>query len=155
VEDIRDTRPWFWALIALLLAVAVVGLVLAISAKNSSVDEKKVVQDATAQVKEELSGLNGALKAANEFQTEENRAAARDRARIKRAVAAAVAGAKGKLHKLNARVASLESQASEGQAETAKLRKRVATLAEAQEAQAEEIVTIRRRLSKLLGNGGT
>ena len=46
MDDIRDTRPWFWILILAVLAVAVVGLVIAISANNSSVDEKKVVDEA-------------------------------------------------------------------------------------------------------------
>lgn len=154
MEDIRDTRPWFWVLIAIVFAVAAAGLALAISAKNSSVDEKKVVNEATAQIKEELSGLNGALKTVNEFQQESDKLAAQDRARIKRATAVAVAGTDKRLHKLNAKVASVEGQVSEVQGENAKLKKRVAKLGEIQEAILEEVVTINRRIRNLNGTGG-
>jgi chromosome segregation ATPase len=154
MEDIRDTRPWFWILIAIVLAVGVAALAIAISAKNSSVDEKKVVNDATAAVKEELSGLNGALKTANEFQEESDKLAAQDRARIKRATAKAVAGTNRRLHGLGARVASLEGQVSEVQGENAKLKKRVAKLGEVQEAILEEVVTINRRVRNLNASGG-
>ena len=97
MEDIRDTRPWFWILIVGVLAVAVVALVLAISANNESVDEKKVVNDAVAQVREEVAGLNGAIEAANEFQEESDKLAARDRKRMKHEVNAAVAGGETQL----------------------------------------------------------
>jgi hypothetical protein len=40
VDDIRSTRPWFWILVAALAAVAIVDLVIAISANNESVDQK-------------------------------------------------------------------------------------------------------------------
>jgi chromosome segregation ATPase len=154
MDDIRDTRPWFWILVLVLFGVALAGLLVAISAKNSSVDEGKVVRDATAQIKEELAGLNGALKAASAFQQESdelqrqvNRSSARERARLKRAVADAVTGAKGQLHKLSSRIASLETQMTEAQKTDAKLQR-------SQGALAEEIVRINRRLRNLSGNGG-
>jgi chromosome segregation ATPase len=155
VEDIRDTRPWFWILILAVLAVAAAGLAVAISAKNSSVDEKKVVDEATAQIKEELSGLNGALRTADEFQEESDKLAAQDRARIKRATAKAVAGTRKRLHKVNARLASLEGEVSAVQGETAKLKKSVAKLGGVQEAILEEVVTINRRVRNLSRSGGS
>lgn len=155
MDDIRDTRPWFWLLYLIVLAVAVVGLVIAISANNNSVDEKKVVNDATAQIKDELSGLNGALKVADEIQEEQSKLAAQDRARLKRQAAAAVAGVNRRLRKLNARVASIEKEVSGVQAQSKKTRKSVANLSQEQEELAAEVVTIKRRLRNLNANGGT
>ena len=152
MDDIRDTRPWFWILITIVFAVAVVGLIVALSANSSSVDEKKVVKDATAQIKEELDGLNGALKAADEFQEESNKTARRDRARIKVDVASAVAGGNRRLKKLNGRVASLETGQAELRTENANLKRSVSNLnvgqqdLEAEIAEFnEEIRTLRRK----------
>lgn len=157
MDEIRYTRPWFWILILIVFGVGAAGLIVAISAKNSSVDEQKVVNEATAQIKGELSGLNGALKAADQLQREENKAAARDRARIRRAVTKAEEGARGRLHKLTARVASLESEMSKVQSQNVKLRKNVAALNQGQIGLASEVAAINRKLRRLFnpGNGGT
>lgn len=155
MDDIRDTRPWFWLLYLIVLAVAVAGLIVGIKANNNSVDEKRVVDDATAQIKGELSGLNGALKVADEVQEEQGKLAAQDRARLKRQAAAAVAGVNRRLHKLNARVASIEKEVSGAQAHSKKTRKSVASLSQKQEELAGEVVAIRRRLRNLNANGGT
>jgi chromosome segregation ATPase len=149
VDDIRDTRPWFWILIAIVSAVAVVALVIAISASNESVDEKKVVNDATAQIKEEVAGLNGAIKAANEFQEESDKLAARDRKRIKREVNAAVAGGEKELAKLKGRVAGLEGEMGDVEAENEKLAKRVSNLEVGEEDLEAEIAELDKRVTKL------
>jgi predicted nucleic acid-binding Zn-ribbon protein len=112
MDYIRSTRPWFWILVAALAAVAIVALVIAISANNESVDQKQVVAEATAQIKKEVSGLNTAVKAANEFQEESDELAAQDRKRIKREVKAAVAGGEQELQRLKKRVSSLEKNVS-------------------------------------------
>lgn len=149
MDDIRDTRPWFWILIAIVSAVAVVALVIAISASNESVDEKKVVNDATAQIKEEVAGLNGAIKAANEFQEENDKLAARDRKRIKREVNAAVAGGEKELAKLKGRVAGLEGEMGDVEAENEKLAKRVSNLEVGEEDLEAEIAELDKRVTKL------
>lgn len=149
MDDIRDTRPWFWILIAIVSAVAVVALVIAISASNESVDEKKVVNDATAQIKEEVAGLNGAIKAANEFQEESDKLAARDRKRIKREVNAAVAGGEKELAKLKGRVAGLEGEMGDVEAENEKLAKRVSNLEVGEEDLEAEIAELDKRVTKL------
>jgi TolA-binding protein len=146
MDDIRDTRPWFWILIA---AVAVVALVIAISASNESVDEKKVVNDATAQIKEEVAGLNGAIEAANEFQEESDKLAARDRKRIKREVSAAVAGGEKQLTKLKGRVASVEGEMGEAQAEDGKQNKRIGNLEAGAEGLEAEIAELEKEVAKL------
>lgn len=149
MDDIRDTRPWFWILIALVFAVAVVGLVVAISANNSSVDEKKLVNDATAEIREELKGLNGALEAADEFQEESDQLAAEDRKRIKREVNAAVAGGEKELNKLKSRTKSLEAEMAESTAQNAKLKKRVAGLEVGEEDLEAEISELDAEVTKL------
>jgi chromosome segregation ATPase len=123
MDDIRRTRPWFWILVAALAAVAIVALVIAISANNESVDQKQVVSEATGQIKEEVSGLNTAVEAANEFQEESDELAAQDREQIKREVKAAVAGGEEELQKLKRRVGSLEAEATAGAEQVKKLTK--------------------------------
>lgn len=149
MDDIRDTRPWFWILIALVFAVAVVGLVIAISANNSSVDEQKVVNDATAEIKEELNGLNGALEAADEFQEESDQLAGEDRKRIKREVNAAVAGGEKELNKLKSRTKSLEAEMAESQTQSTKLKKHVAGLEVGEEDLEAEISELDEEVAKL------
>ncbi|MGV1047535.1 MAG: hypothetical protein ACOYD4_03290 [Solirubrobacterales bacterium] len=155
MDDIRDTRPWFWILIAAVLAVAVVGLVIAISASNSSVDEKKIVDEATAEIKEELAGLNGALEAADEFQEESDQLAQQDRRRIKRQVDAAVAGGQQELNELKSRTKSLEGEVAASAGETTKLKSRVADLEVGEEDLEAEIEELDERVTKLRdGSGG-
>lgn len=149
MDDIRDTRPWFWILIAIVFAVAVVGLVIAISANNSSVNEKKLVDDATAQVKEEVAGLNGAIKAADEFQEESDKLAAEDRKRIKREVNAAVAGGERELQKLKSRTKSLEGEVTESTTQNANLKKSVANLEVGEEDLEAEIAELDEEVTKL------
>ncbi|HSS34601.1 MAG TPA: hypothetical protein VLL27_15115 [Solirubrobacterales bacterium] len=149
MDDIRDTRPWFWILIAIVFAVAVVGLVIAISANNSSVNEKKLVDDATAQVKEEVAGLNGAIKAADEFQEESDQLAAEDRKRIKREVNAAVAGGEQQLKKLKSRTKSLEGEVAESTTQNANLKKSVANLEVGEEDLEAEIAELDEEVTKL------
>lgn len=154
MDDIRDTRPWFWILIALVFAVAVVGLVIAISANNSSVDEKKVVNDATAEIKEELKGLNGALEAADEFQEESEQLANEDRKRIKREVNAAVAGGEKELNKLKSRTKSLEAEMAESKTQNANLKKRVEDLEIGEEDLEAEISELDTEVTKLKKRAG-
>jgi chromosome segregation ATPase len=153
--DIRDTRPWFWILFLIVLGVAVAGLLVAISAKDSSVDEQKLVDETAKQVRAELSGLSGALKVADRLQEESSKEAAKERARIKRALARAETGVQRRLRKLGKRVASLEAQVAKVQGANSKLRKNVAALNQGQVGQAAEMEELRRRLNKFLNSGGT
>jgi chromosome segregation ATPase len=149
MDDIRDTRPWFWILIAIVFAVAVVGLVIAISANNSSVDEQKIVNEATAEIKEEVAGLNGAIEAADEFQEESDKLAAEDRKRIKREVNAAVAGGEEELKKLRSRTKSLEAEVAESGQQNANLKKSVANLEVGEEDLEAEIAELDEEVTKL------
>lgn len=152
--EIREARPWFWILFALVLVVAVVGLVLAISAKNSSVDENKVVDEATAEIKEELKGLNGAIEAADEFQEESDEQAARDRRRIKAAIEDAEAGTKKRLRGLANRVGGLEGEIEDLDGLIAKQGKQIEGLIESRETTEAELTRINQRLRNITAEGG-
>lgn len=149
MEDIRDTRPWFWILIAALAVVAIVALVIAISANNESVDQKKVVNEATAQIKEEVAGLNGAIEAAEQFQEESDQLAQEDQKRIKRQVNQAVSGGEQELTKLKKRVSSLETEIAAVQGEEEKLRKSVGSLDAGQESVEAETEDLDKRVKRL------
>lgn len=154
MEDIRDTRPWFWILIVALAAVAVVALVIAISANNESVDEKKLVNEATEQVKEEVAGLNGTIETAEELQAESAERQKQDQQRIKREVNQAVAGGEAELSKLKRRVASLETEVSNLAAEDEKLKKGVNDANLGQEAVELENEELDKRLTRLEKRSG-
>lgn len=152
--EIREARPWFWILFALVLAVAVVGLVLAISAKNSSVDESKVVAEATAEIREELKGLNGAIEAADEFQEESDKRAAQDRRQVNQAIEAAEAGTKKRLNGLSNRVEGLEGEVEDLSGTNAKQTKQIEELLADQETMEAELVRINQRLRNITAEGG-
>jgi len=152
--EIREARPWFWILFALVLAVAVVGVVLAISAKNSSVDENKIVDEATAEIRAELKGLNGAIEAADEFQEESDKQAAKDRREIKAAIEEAEAGTKQRLNGLTNRVEGLEGEVEALQGTNGKQANQIEELVEDQETTEAELARINQRLRNITANGG-
>jgi chromosome segregation ATPase len=151
--EIREARPWFWILFALVLVVAVVGLVLAISAKNNSVDENKIVDEATAEIKEELKGLNGAIEAADEFQEESDKQAAEDRREIKSAIEEAEAGTKKRLNGLTNRVEGLETDVEDLDGKTSAQARQIEQLVEDQETTEDELIRINQRLRNITANG--
>ncbi len=153
MDDIRDTRPWFWILIAALAILGIVALVVAISASNESINQKKVVDEATAQIKEELTGLNGAIEAAEEFQEEADQLSKEDQRRIKNQVNAAVADGEKELTKVKSRVGSLESEMTAVQKQDEELKKSVSTLGSDQKALEKELVELEKRVNKLENQG--
>jgi chromosome segregation ATPase len=140
--EIRETRPWFWILVAALAIVAIGGLVLAIAASNEGVDQKAAVDEATEQIQGEVSGLNETVEAANEVQAETDESAASDRKRIKRDVETATAQGEAELNKLKRRVRSVEGQSESLAAADQKQERSVADLTKSGanlEAQIEEL----------------
>jgi chromosome segregation ATPase len=131
--EIRDTRPWFWILVAALAVVAIGGLVLAIAASNEGVDQKAVVDEATEQIKGEVSGLNEAVEAANEIQAENDESAAADRKRIRREVETASAHGEAELNKLKKRVRAVEGENESLAAADEKLERSVSGLSKSGE----------------------
>jgi chromosome segregation ATPase len=140
--EIRETRPWFWVLVAALAVVAIGGLVLAIAAGNEGVDQKAAVDEATEQIQGEVAGLNEAVEAANEIQAETDESAAADRKRIKRDVETATADGEAELNKLKKRVRAVEGESESLAATDQKLERSVSNLTksgENLEAQIEEM----------------
>jgi chromosome segregation ATPase len=128
MDDSSGNSKWVWILGVIALMVAVVGLVIAVAANSNAVDEDQVVNEATAQLKGELSGLGGAIKASKAAQRVTAREAARDRARIKRAVGAAVKGTKKRIGRLNSEVQELKTEASNSLKTEAELKTNIANL---------------------------
>src|SRR3954471_4498979 len=108
-EDSGSSNTLVWILGGLVLVAAVAGLLIAVSAKDNTVDEDQVVKDAKAELREELSGLDKALAAGKKASAIANRQAARDRRRIKHEVNLAVAGGEKQLNHLGAEVKELQS----------------------------------------------
>ncbi len=128
--------------------MAIVGLVLAISAKDSAVSSDQVVNEATAQIKGELSGLDGAIKASEELQGEQQEQAARDRARIKREVNQAVEGGEHSLGKLENEVKELQAEASDSTKSFEALESEVDSLTAGQESLQTQVDHLKERLNK-------
>jgi chromosome segregation ATPase len=148
MDDSSGNSKWLWILGAGALVIAIVGLVLAISAKNSAVNSDQVVNEATGQIKEELSGLNGAIKASEEIQNEHQAQAARDRARIKREVNAAVEGGESSLGKLENEVKELQAEASDSTKSFEALENEVDSLTSGQESLQTQVNHLKERLNK-------
>jgi chromosome segregation ATPase len=153
MQDTGSNSKGLWILGVVVLIIAVAGLAIAISAKNSAVDEDQVARDTTAQLKGELSGLGGALKAGKEAQTRANEEAARDRARIKRAVAAATRGAKRSINRLDSEVADLQAQSTSTRKSLSSLRTNVAGLDNGQQHLEAEVRVLKRRLNQFTASG--
>jgi len=148
MADSSGNSKWLWILGAGALVVAIVGLALAISAKNSAVSSDDVVNEATAQIKEELSGLNGAIKASEELQSEQQAQAAGDRARIKREVNKAVEGGEHSLGKLEGEVKELQAEASDSTKSFEALESEVAGLTSGQESLQNQVNHLKERMNK-------
>lgn len=148
MEDSSGTSKWIWISGAVIAVIAIVGLVLAISAKNSAVDNDQIVNEATGQIKEELSGLNGAIKASEELQNEQQAQAARDRARIKREVNAAVEGGEHSLGKLETEVKELQAEAADSTKSFEALENEVGALQAGQESLQTQVNHLKERLNK-------
>jgi uncharacterized coiled-coil DUF342 family protein len=110
MNGIRETRPWFWVLIGALAIVAVVALVLAISAGNETVNQKEIAEEASEQVTAKVAGLGKAVEAADELQAESKQRAEADRKEIDEQVSEAVEGGEEELKKLRRRVGGLEEE---------------------------------------------
>ena len=148
MEDSSGISKWVWISGAVVAVIAIVALVLAISAKNSAVSSDQVVKEATAQIKEELSGLNGAIKAGEELQDEQQAQNARDQARIKREVNAAVEGGESSLGKLETEVKELQAEASDSTKSFEALESEVAALTSGEESLQNQINHLKERMNK-------
>lgn len=141
--------PWFWILVAALAVVAIGALVLAISASNEGVDQKKLSAQATKQIEGEVAGLEEALQAADEVQEESQESAAAARRRINRDVEEAVAGGEAELQKVKGRVRALEGEAASSAAADQRLEKSIAGLTQGRERLDTEVGKLEAQVGRL------
>ncbi|MBS1878112.1 MAG: hypothetical protein JST31_01225 [Actinobacteria bacterium] len=147
--EIRETRPWFWVLVAALAVVAIAALVIAVSASNESVDQKKIADEVTAQIEGEIAGLDKALKAADELQAESSKQAERNHNQISKEVEEVVAGGGAELEKLGRRVKKLEGEAASLTAADKSLEKSVSGLSAEKEKLEGQVEALEADLAKL------
>ncbi|MBS1891841.1 MAG: hypothetical protein JST59_11145 [Actinobacteria bacterium] len=145
----RDTRPWFWILVAALAVVAIGALVIAISANNQTVDQKKIAEEASDHVLAKVAGLGQAVEAADELQAEGKERSEADRKQIQKDVEEAVAEGEAELTKVRRRVGRLEDEAAKAAAAGAKTEEAVAGLAKDQEGLEAEVEGLDRRIARL------
>lgn len=140
-----------WILGGLVLVAAVAALIIAVSAKESTVDEDQVVKDTKAQLKEELSGLGGAIEASKKASAAADRQAAEDRSRIKREVDHAVAGGEHRLDHMSAEVKELQAQTKTLRKQNSSLKNEVNDLTIGQERLEDEVIRLDKRVKNLGG----
>ena len=146
---IRDTRPWFWILLAALALVAIGALTIAISASNETVDQKKIAEEASDHVVAKVAGLGQAVEAADELQAEGKERSEADRKQIQKDVEDAVAEGEAELAKVKSRVRKVEEEAAHAAAAGTKSEEAVASLEKGQEALQAEVEGLDKRLGRL------
>jgi peptidoglycan hydrolase CwlO-like protein len=152
MDDSGDNKNTLvWILGGLVLVAAVAALIIAVSAKNSTVDEDQVVEDAKTELKSELAGLGGAIKASKEASKAAGRQAARDNRRIRRQVGLAVADGETRLNRLSARVKELQADTSSLQKQISSLKKQVANQGAGQEQLEAEVTRLGKKVARLEG----
>lgn len=151
METLSGNSLWPWILGGLGLVVGIVALVIAISANNNSTDDKSLVDETAQQVREEISGVGGALSEQSETTAADERLAARDRARIRHEVRVAVHRAQGEFESVNTTNADLAAEVKKLEKQLAGTRAQAAEEAETVEALAAELAKVEKRLARLEG----
>src|SRR3954452_1379035 len=135
MDDYRSDTKWLWVLGIVVLIVAVVGLVFAISAKNSSVDEDKV----TSQINEELEAAGVAVEGEKAASDRADRLAASDRRRIKLAGETERRESEQRIDNLAASNKKLAGQNAELESDVSRLEGNYSKLFESQESTDAEL----------------
>jgi predicted RNase H-like nuclease (RuvC/YqgF family) len=151
MEAPDGTSLWPWILGGLGLVVGVVALVIAISANNDSTDNNKLVNETAAQVREEISGVGGAVAEADESAAERNREEARDRARMKREISRQVKAAQGEFESLNTNSKGLRDEVVKLKKDVAQAESKARAEAETAESLGREVKSLDKRVSRLEG----
>jgi uncharacterized protein (DUF3084 family) len=146
-----NSNTLVWILGGLVLVAAVGALIISVVALNSTVDQDQIVKDTKAELKNELAGLNGAIAASKEASDAANRQAARDRRRIKREVAEAVAGSEKRLNHLSAEAKELQAQTTKLRKQDNSLENEVNDLTVGQEQLESEVIRLNKRVRNLGG----
>lgn len=151
METSSGNSLWPWILGGLGLVVGIVALVIAISANNNSTDDNSLVDETAQQVREEISGVGGAISEQSETTAADERLAARDRARIRREVRVAVHRAQSEFESVNTTNAALAAEVKKLKKQLAGTRAQAAEEAETVEALAAELAKVEKRLARLEG----
>ncbi|HEY5977039.1 MAG TPA: hypothetical protein VIT85_04205 [Solirubrobacterales bacterium] len=147
MDDYGSDTKWLWVLGIVVLIVAVVGLVFAISAKNSSVDEDKV----TSQISEELEAAGVAVEGEKAASDKADQLAAEDRLQIKRAVRAERKEAERRLNNLAASNKKVAEENAELKSDVTRLEDDYSQLFEKQERTEGELEALDKRVKRLEG----
>jgi chromosome segregation ATPase len=151
MESSSGTSIWVWVLGGIALAVAVLGLVIAVSANSSETDEKQVVKEAVAQVESELSGVGGAVAEDKKLSDEADRTATRDRRQIRRLVAVASRRDQEESDILKSQVGSLKAESTKLKGNVSNLRGEISELT----TQTEDLEAQVEKLRTRLNSGGS
>jgi len=147
MDDYGSDTKWLWVLGIVVLIVAVVGLVFAISAKNSSVDEDKV----TSQISEELEAAGVAVEGEKAASDKADQLAAEDRLQIKRAVRAERKETERRLNNLAASNKKVAEENAELKSDVTRLEDDYSQLFEKQERTEGELEALDKRVKRLEG----
>jgi len=147
MDDYGSDTKWLWVLGIVVLIVAVIGLVFAISAKNSSVDEDKV----TDQISEELEAAGLAVEGEKEASDKADKLAAADRRQIKFAVRAERKEAEKRINNLAAENKQLTVESAELKKDVSRLEDDYSQLFENQESTEADLEALEKKVKRLSG----
>ena len=147
MDDYGSDTKWLWVLGIVVLIAAVIGLVFAISAKNSSVDEDKV----TDQISEELEAAGLAVEGEKEASDKADKLAAADRRQIKLAVRAERKQAEKRINNLAAENKQLTVESAELKKDVSRLEDDYSQLFENQESTEADLEALEKKVKRLSG----
>jgi len=147
MDDYGSDTKWLWVLGIVVLIVAVIGLVFAISAKNSSVDEDKVNE----QISEELEAAGVAVEGEQAATDKADKLAAADRRQIKVAVRAERKQAERRINNIAADNKRLTAQNAELKQDVTRLEDDYSQLFEKQERSEENLEALEKKVKRLSG----
>jgi FtsZ-binding cell division protein ZapB len=147
METSSGESLWPWIIGGIALIVAIVGVVLAISANDSSTNDKKAINAAAGEIEEQLSGVAGAQAAGEAKSDQAERLARQDRKRIKRTVNRAVAGGEKQLDAVQGEVRRLQTESTELKKGEASLRGEVSNLSAETEDLEAEVAKLKQRVN--------
>ncbi len=147
METSSGESLWPWIIGGIALVVAIVGIVIAISANNESSNDKTAVKDAAAEIEEQLSGVAGAQAANEQKSNRADRLARQDRQRIKRTVNAAVAAGEKELDGVEGEVKELKTASADQKKQIAGLKSSVGDLSAETEDLEAEVAKLKTRVN--------
>ena len=147
METSSGESLWPWIIGGIALIVAIVGVVLAISANDSSSNDKKAINEAAGEIEEQLSGVAGAQAKGEAKSDQAARLARQDRKRIKRTVNAAVAGGEKELDTVKGEVRELQAESTSLKKSNTSLKGEISDLSSETEDLEAEVAKLKSRVN--------